>query len=456
MKENKEPFIDIWIDASGSMGREMEGTLLSDGIHSRMDLVKKILLTSIIPLIKYSSVINLREFKHYFKFDNLGNPVKNENGNYLLNEKCTDKFLYRFKPYNEIELKECIDSISDPKIGSTPLFKSLVRAYQKTTSQYEKIILFITDGDESTQKNYEESFLRIISNSDFMHNIHFIGIAQTKDAQNKCNLIAQATNGSYVNIEAINYDVQALNKFLFPIKSKITQQQIKTAIQQTIVNSVPVAETIAKAEPIVAKEPEKTTSKDDQASKETLNDYVPNNELTHQVERNSRALSQISIQLENIVGLLQGNDVEDSITIEENPIYNQRVGRKAEEILFKKLKTLNWEKVEWLNEKEESYNSYDFYIENKEHKAFYECKGTAAGLNSFHLTANEWSFYLSNRGNYRLCFIQHVDGEPVIYRFMDLLDDLEKGKLKLHHSRNHNVKANSITFFVDVENVSIF
>ncbi|MBF4983910.1 DUF3883 domain-containing protein [Nonlabens mediterrranea] len=447
-----ETRIDILIDASGSMGRETingEQFILPDG-SSRTDLAKRILLKNLKSIIKEVDEILIHRFRVFYK--KRGNSfILNKQNQYVISKHKVYETAYK-GPYVEKKYDVTINRFDDPLPMGTPLYEALSKVYF-TYKNINKQIIVITDGDANDEKEFDEKFLNQVYKPSLDLPIHFIGIDQTLVAQEKCKRIAQVTSGSYVNIEAIDYDVNELNKLLFPIKAKFTQNQLEKATDQEVRKAKATSNVTVEEKASLKKEEDK--SKPDSNIRRTEK-VKSKDELSHQVAKNSKALSQISIQLENIVALLNGNISEESITIEENPVHNQRVGRKAEKILFKKLKTFNWEIVEWLNEEEESFKSYDFYVENKEHKTYYECKGTAAGLNRFHLTANEWSYYLANRGSYRLCFVQHVDEEPVVYRFMDLLDDLEQERLKLHHSSNHIVKAGSITFFVDVEKCEKF
>lgn len=438
-----ETRIDILIDGSGSMGRETingEQFLLPDG-SSRTDLVKKILRDNLNLIIQDVDQLVIQVFRTRIVIDRKGQPVI-RNRKYVVDTKDLSEVIYRVGEFNAEKFESTLNKLKDPPVQGTPLFNIIKKTVGRNFSTHQIIIL--TDGDGNDVENFDQQTIEMMGKLNSISNIHFIGIDQTPVAQKKCKRISDATNGSYVNIEAIDYDVNELNKLLFPIKAKFTQNQLEKVTEQELKKTKATSTVEAEIKPSLKKEV-------DNSKPDSNIDRTEKDELSHQVAKNSKALSQISIQLENIVALLNGNIAEESITIEENPAHNQRVGRKAEEILFKKLNTFKWEKVEWLNEKEESFNSYDFLTENNNHKVYYECKGTADNLNRFHLTDKEWSFYLANRGHYRLCFIQHVDGEPVIYRFMDLLDDLELGRLKLHHSVNHNVKANSITFFVDVE-----
>lgn len=435
-------YIDILIDASGSMGFmkgagvEHENKYLIDSNHTRTDLVKKILTNHIIPNIDYCTSIQIDTFSNLKKVDNNGNPI-------IVDQKYVEypKNINYYKgDFNENLLIEKINSIPNPKPSGTPLRWCLLNKIYNISSSKSNLIL-ITDGDGYLDSKIDQDwhiavYKKVIESKKDIK-IHIIGIAQNDVAKGKSKSLCANTKGVYTNLDSINYDSSKLNELLFSLKSNITSQVINEHISSSLKVPNESKDSIVNNDltEIVQKE-----------FKDSNNDN-----LEERVKKNTKSLSLISNQLDNIIKLLQSKETikEDEIVdVIENEANNSRVGHKAEKYLYAELLKNNWDEVVWINKETEQYLPYDFKIINKSEVFYYECKGTANDSNEFFITKNEWLFYLANRKNYRLCFVSNVDLQPTYVRFMDLLNAMEESKLIPCSSVNKRIKADRIIFQV--------
>lgn len=429
----------ILIDASGSMGY-MNGTndqnkyLLPDG-KSRTDLVKRILNKSIINGLPSKSNVELYTFRNSYHFKKDGTKkiivkeVKDNTGKKEFKKfysEYPDLKLLNKGNADEPSLKDSIKKIETPTPGGTPLFWALSVLINKASNRTSIIVL--SDGDANDKTQFDTEILNLIEKENKDCTIHFIGISQNSEAKEKSKNLSLKTGGVYVNLKALDYDEQEL-KFLL---SKLNSSIITKAIDENInVN--------------------KSVESKEEAQPKGINEDKTVLEL--QVQKNTQSLEYISTQLTNILSILEAKEsIDEEVEINENTLNNNRIGRLAEQFLFKELKLLFKDNknvtVEWLNEVEEQGFPYDFLIKNNNQEFYYECKGTSSDLNEFLLTKNEWNFYLDNRDKYRLCFVSNVETNPSYTRFMNLLEDISNKKIIPCSSKNRKIKSNRILFQV--------
>ncbi|WP_298767361.1 DUF3883 domain-containing protein [uncultured Polaribacter sp.] len=417
---------NILIDASGSMGAMKDTAdngkyLLPDG-STRMDLVKKILKFNILPCLKFSTNINISSFRGEIQYDYKKNKIIYNNKLKILPKL---DLIYNGK-LNFDTISESLEFLKDPIEASTPLYFSLAQKIIKSKENKNNIIVF-SDGGASDRENFDSEILNLIKTNKKDCCIHFIGINQKKNERLKSENLAKKTGGIYVNLKAMDYDESELNLLLSKLNSNIVTKAIQTNIND---NNF-----------IVEK------------SKSTPNAIEDNNldsDIEKQVQKNTQSLEFISSQLTNIINLIQPKqNLIEEVDISENTIYNNKIGRIAEEYLYKELKKM-FENIQviWLNESEEQGFPYDFLIKDGSKKFYYECKGSSSDLNEFQLTRNEWNFYLDNRKNYRVCFVSNVESNPSYIRLMDLLEDMSNKTIVPCSSKNKKIRANRIVFRV--------
>lgn len=428
-------FIDIIIDGSGSMGymkgagEEHENKYLIDETHTRTDLVKKIIKENLILKLDFSSHISINSFCNKKKLDASGKPV-------IKDKKYVEYPV--FVPlysgvFDEKQIINSINNVQNPQPGGTPLRWAILNKVNKATSENHHIIVF-SDGDGHFDNYVDEDWHKIVSDRlkklGKEVKIHIVGIAQNEKARTKSKNLCDRTNGVYVNMDAIDYDKNTLNSLLFGLKSNIAS----TTIQK-------------KVKPIIREKPIKTQqSVDDKPNSIEFEDKL---DIESQVEKNTEIISLISNQLDNILRLLESRgslENESKVEVVENEAQNKRVGRLAEKFLYQELLKNNWEKVEWLNEEQEKYLPYDFKISDKGKTFYYECKGTSGDSNEFQLTKDEWEYYLKNKESYRVCFVSNVDSQPAFIRFIDLLEDMNAGKISPFSKENRKIKGGRIIF----------
>ena len=435
---------DILIDASGSMGyfKDKDGNpdlnyLLSDGITTRTELVKHILINSIIPKLSYIDSIKISTFSSPLVLNQFGNPLlKAGNKQYL--PKFGEIF---YGKYNLENINSSINEIKIPSEAGTPL--SWATCVIINQSKQENInIIIISDGDDSVTKKYDEIILKTIGSKKCK--IYFIGIAQNDEAATKSKKIAVNTGGKYVNIDTISYNKLVFENFLFDINTTITSNALKEnlKIQPSIVENI--------SEKKIEVEKELDTI-EEVKSQEINEKVVEHSDIKRQVVENTKSLQLISSQLDTIVKQISfiGNNKskeEDEFVDNEDEEFNKLVGNKTERILFDVLKS-KWKDTTWLNENGEQGKPYDFEVLFEGQTYYMECKGTIKNIKEFFLTKNEWLFYLANRKYYRLYFVSEINSQnPTIHRIEDLLKDMEEGKLISCSSINRKVKTDRILF----------
>jgi len=438
---------DILIDASGSMGY-MKGTthennyLLPDG-STRTDLVKKILINSIIPKLSFAEEISISTFFGEIEYDNLGNKIAlNKN---RAKTKPKNQLHYNGTFNNEILVSK-INSIKNPDEAGTPLAWVLFDNLIKNGSLSRNVII-LSDGDDSESNNFASD---VLSNSNIKdkRKIYFIGIAQDEAAQLKSRNLAEKTNGFYVNIEILNYEEAIFNNMLFEFNTTITSNALKESLKIAPATNETISKTIAeKPEPIIEE-----LIKGEFNIVETPQKETEPIDIEKQVDENTKSLQLITSQLDSIVKQIsfigkEKSNEKDEFEANEDEERNRVIGYQCEKHINSVFLKNNWEKVNWLNENTEQGKPYDFEVTVKGINYYIECKGSTSNSKEFFLTKNEWLFYLANRKNYRLYFVAEINSQnPTIHRIEDLLKDIEEGKLIPCSSVNRKVKADRILF----------
>ncbi|MEN9656385.1 MAG: hypothetical protein RL311_1366, partial [Bacteroidota bacterium] len=345
-----EIHFDILIDASGSMGymkgagKEHENQyLLPDG-STRTDLVKKILLNSIVPKLSFVDSLTFSTFRNEYEFDKEGKRI-------IIDKKYKDypatKLFYSGN-YDSKMINSIVSEINNPDPGGTPLFWAI----KSTIDQKVNLnIIILSDGGANDNPQFDEEVLKLIRYSNKKCKIYFIGIDQDDDAQKKSKNLADKTGGFYVNLEVINYDEAVFNNMLFEFNTTITSNALKESlkIEPTIVE--PASETLEnKIESNFIEE----VKEDITIEKKVIQKDIEPLDLKKQVEENTKSLQLITSQLDSIVKQIsfigrEQSDEKDEFVANEDEEKNKLIGAKTEKLLFDFLK-LKWENTNWLNE----------------------------------------------------------------------------------------------------------
>lgn len=430
---------DILIDASGSMGyfKDKDGNLdkralLPDGKTTRTELVKKILVNSLLPKMSFVDTLKISTFSSKLILDNFGKP-KLKSGNKQYSPNISEVFEGK---YSLSKLKSSIDLINNPDEALTPL--SWATSVIINQSKQEKInLIILSDGADSMISDFDEAILKTIGSKKCV--IYFIGISQNENSQKKSKNLSDSTGGKYVNLNAINYNEILFDNFLFDFNATITSNALRESLK------IPTS-----VDNIIEENKEHETI-EEVKSQLILEKKFEAFDIKRQVAENTKSLQLISSQLDQIVKQVSfiGNNKskdEDEFEANEDEEFNKLVGNKTERILFEVLKS-KWKDTTWLNENGEQGKPYDFEVLFEGQTYYMECKGTVKNIKEFFLTKNEWLFYLANRGNFRLYFVSEINSQnPLVHRIEDLLKDMEKGKLIPCSSVNRKVKADRILF----------
>ncbi|MGE8342501.1 MAG: protein NO VEIN domain-containing protein [Flavobacterium sp.] len=423
---------DILIDSSGSMGIVKDKTenndinfLLKDGLTTRTELVKKILIKSIIPKLSFANTLSFKTFCSKVILNEFGNPkLKAGNKQYspLLDDIYTGEF-------NLPNINLSINNIQIPFDAGTPLCWATSVAINNSNSHELNIIIF-SDGTDSDIKNYDEIILDTITKKNKQCKIYFIGIGQDNEAQVKSKNLADKTGGFYINLNDINYDEKLFDNILFEWTTTITSNVLKSNLKIDGVSEEKIVET--------------------QLNKNIVKKEI--SDLETQVVENTESLKLIALQLDSIVKEIsfirnEKLDATGDFFDDQNEDFNRVIGYKCEEFLYNKHLKVHWENISWLNQFDEQSKPYDFEIIVKEKKFFIECKGSVNDSKEFYLTKKEWEFYLSNRDNYRLYFVSEFNSEnPEIIKISDIIKSMEKGELIPCSKFNRKVKRDRIIF----------
>jgi hypothetical protein len=458
----------------------------SSSMTGKMSSVKEILLQEVFPTMNYSNRIGLFTF-----CAQSNNPI------------VIDELLPLMKTSRQT-LTEKVNAIGKPD-GSTPIAAAIRNAVNslKEYRAYEKRIVLVTDGGETEGGDYVAE-AKAARADGIECEIHIIGLSLSNEAATQAREIAAISSGSFSNVQSGSYTVgsNAFNGFKAAIQK--SRERVKT--QRPSVTAVTVSSnTVEKGsdKTIVS------DSKEEEAPKpaygQSMNTYTdpdsnteepkydetteilttennndmntteinPQNEDTDMGKKKTKAaIEQLEKRVESLEAIIReqieqnkaltlalkaltdklvdqsmlDENLEGDVIIKENEERNQKVGRKAEELVFDRLKELYGEKVTWHNENGESLRDHDFAINHSDDlEVLVECKGTATDENIFFLTRSEWELFLSNQYYYQVFFVKKVlSDDPQIIHISNLMDWIEKGKIVPYSNRNRKVQAERV------------
>lgn len=440
--------IRIFIDASGSMGKMQgstdEGKYLLPDKSTRMSLVKRILCEDVLPSLNYIDLIGIYTFR-------------TSKRSVFKNDKHITEDFVEINAINNTKLTtdiliQRINKIKDPAIGGTPMY-SIFRQkldFLKLDNGYQKSILLITDGDSNDEVKFDEKILEYMLTNDIMCSIYILGVAQNSEAQRKSKNLAAKTNGKYINIEAADYDKHYVSEMLFELKSNILSSSLKSLFNSSDYKD-DLNFTLHSSEDITVKENLIIEKKqEEKSSAKESNNF----NIEEVIKNNSIALNIIGKQLHMITEVMKYRNLDKDIDenqdpqIDDNSELNKQIGFKAEKILFDYLQKNNLDNLIWNNEHRESYKPFDMQYNLNNKINYIECKGSVKAENYFYLTKAEWTFFLDNRNNYKLCYVSEVDNHPKIKIIENLLDAILDNSVVPYSFDNRNIKAERIFFTI--------
>ena len=455
MKEHYE----ILIDASGSMGYmkgdDDENKYLLPDKSTRTDLVKKILINTLIPKLAFVNNLNILTFRRELTLNDKNEFIADVSKPFL-------KYIYN-DTFDENKIKTVISEIQNPEKGGTPIFGVVSSIIKKNKAEEIKLII-ISDGDANDEKEFDIALLQKINSLNLKCKIYFIGIDQDEEAQKKSKNLAETTGGKYVNLGIMNYEESVFDSMLFELNTSIINNALNESLRiETSLPNKPSDIVIAteKTEPIIATKENLITNEfvekneienTEQEIEEYKTEISEPTDLKSQVDENTKSLKLITSQLDSIVKeisfIRKGKTTdEDEFEANEDEERNRVIGYQCEKHINSVFLKNNWEKVNWLNENAEQSKPYDFEVTVNGINYYIECKGSTSNSKEFFLSKNEWLFYLANRKNYRLYFVLEINSHnPTIHRIEDLLKDMEEGKLIPCSNVNRKVKADRILF----------
>jgi hypothetical protein len=418
-----DTIIEILIDASGSMGfmkgaKEDENKYLIDG-QTRMSLIKKMLLTDIIPTIDYCVSIIIRTFRTEIEHQ----------GDKIIHKGNQTPIIYQ-GAFDRLKIETVINQLSDPPMGGTPITAAINEAVidlEKHPNNDRKIIL-LTDGEENGEGNYIEAAKKASSLKGIPCKIFIVGIAQDKSSEDKAKEIA---NGGYINLNSSKFSATELKIALAPIKAKVLQDSIKnieSKITQQVTQQPKPHHTVAQPKIIQTLKDKIETVKNESnraATKVQLEELE--SKIKKQISDNEKLLYEIS-SLKDILRmdtLLELGIDATTLTIDNE--YSETIRQKSELFLYSFLcSKYGATKIKWLNEKAESFSNHDFELldENGNTIQLIECKGTPNDKPTFYLTVNEWNHFLKNKDIYTLYRIFNVDTEMKLFCIENLLTSI--------------------------------
>lgn len=462
----------ILLDFSGSM-------------QGKMGSVKDILLKEVFPTMNYSSRIG------FFLFRTKGN------NNDVVEEQLS------LNVTSEQTLAEKVNALGKPN-GGTPIAAAIKKAVNtlKEYPAFDKRIILVTDGQETEGGNYIEE-AKAAQADGINCEIHIIGLSLSQEATTKAKAIAYASNGSFSNIQSGSYTPgsHAFDEFKIAIQKSKERVRVnpptgipgigsggtkKESDKTTVSDSTAIGDltsnyddskntdTNSDGNTVEPKhdEPTETLTTENKNDMNTT-EINPQNEDTDMGKKKTKAaIEQLEKRVESLEAIIReqieqnkaltlalkaltdklvdqkmlDENLEGEVIINENEEHNQKVGSKAEELVFDRLKELYGDKVTWHNENGESLRDHDFAINHSDDlKVLVECKGTATDENTFFLTRSEWELFLSNQYYYQVFFVKKaLSDDPQIIHISNLMDWIEKGKIVPYSDRNRKVKAERV------------
>jgi len=447
--------VEILIDKSGSMGF-MKGSekyeneyLLEDG-STRTDLIKKMMIDEILPTIDYAQNITIRTFR------TIGKDLK----------QVEIKPIYEGE-YNESEIIKTIKSLENPPFGGTPISAALEKSIEELSKHdtKDRKIILLTDGEENMDGNYIEIAKKAMEMKGIPCKIFIVGLNQDESASKKAKQLAVVTNGNYLNVNTINYNKEYVKNILRPLKTHFIGSSLDNLISKNsedkntnaktkLLDQRTTEKSDRKLEINHPEKPNKVLNERSASSNENETEKITaiDSSLKQVVEKNSKALSLVTKQLENLsqeILSLKGsydNSEQEEILIHENSELNEKVREVSERLLFDKLERQYSDRLKWLNQNGESGANHDFEIidEDNSIEYFIECKATKGNEKFFLITKNEWELFINNTKNYQIYFLSNVLSSPDIIKIDNLLDWILKGKIYPMSHKNRKVKAERI------------
>lgn len=424
----KETIIEILIDKSGSMGfmkgHKDEGDYLIDG-QTRMTLIKKMLLDEIIPTIDYSAKISIRTFR--IALETKEGKLNNKN------EEIESIYDGDFERNN---IENAIKNLKDPPLGGTPIAEALNVAFNnlKKYTNWDRKIILLTDGEENGNGNYLETLKNLKNTEGLNCQVFIIGIAQNDQAQKN---VQKYATGGYYNLQSKDFEKVEIKKALKPLKTAVLKDSIKNYQNQgsNFKNEKLKEEVLKnKIQDIENEEYDEFKNFEDE-----IKGYILKGESL--LKKFSDLKDRIRLQ-----NLIDNQDI-DSTTLTIDSDYSEEIKDKSEKYIYKILcKKYGSEKVQWQNEKEESYNQFDFIIldENKGILKYIDCKATAKQKPTFYLTNFEWEFFLKNKNQYEIYRVYNLDNEPEFYHIENLMEEISYGKVVPYLKKPEILKENRV------------
>jgi hypothetical protein len=415
--------MEILIDASGSMGymkgqKESENKYLIEG-QTRMSLMKKLLLTDIIPTVDYCSRIFIRTFRTEVeqqkdKLISRGNKI------HLIYED----------DFNFEKIKNVINLIENPLLGGTPITAAIddaVANLAKYPNEDRKIIL-LTDGEENGGGDYLQSAKKVSELDRLPCKIFVVGIAQDKDAEAKARQIA---NGAYVNLKAANFSAAELTYALAQIKSGVIKDSITNIEQKEVGNIIDESKDRPQSIKDLKNKIEVVEhEKNEIASINSIE--ILENKIKNYFQFGEKIISELSL-LKDSVRLSNLTDSGlDATTLSVDDDYKEEIRQKSEQFLYSLLcEKYGADKVKWLNQDGESFAHHDFEILNGIGGIVFliDCKGTPKNKPTFYLTDKEWNSFLKNKEIYSIYRVFGVDSEMKAFCIENLLSSILSGQV---------------------------
>ena len=283
---------NILIDASGSMGYmkgdNNEDKYLLPDKSTRTDLVKKILINTLIPKLAFVNKLNILTFRRELTLNDKNELIFDVSKPFL-------KYIYN-DTFDEKKIKSVISEIQNPEKGGTPIFGVVSSIIEKNKDEDIKLII-ISDGDANDEKEFDIALLQKINSLKLKCKIYFIGIAQDEAAQKKSKNLAEKTNGFYVNLEVMNYDKAIFNNMLFEFNTNITGNALKERLKIAPSINESLSKTIEQKPQLIVQE---IVKEEINIEESVLKETEPLN-LKTQVEENTKSLQLITSQLDSIV-----------------------------------------------------------------------------------------------------------------------------------------------------------
>lgn len=408
--------IEILIDNSGSMGflkdSEDEGKYLIEG-ETRMSLIKKILITHILPVINHSDRIIIRTFR----FNNI---IK-------ANKPIAELEILKIyeDQFDKERISEIINSLIDPLSGGTPITAAINEAVTNLLHfpDSDRKIILLTDGEENGGGDYIQTVNQL---GEIECKLFIIGIAQGIEAEEKTRKIA---TGGYLNITSKSFQINEIEKILSPLKIAVLQSSVDNISKVSMNEPLKSANRPETIQNIQNKIEE--LKKENGSFKFSAFDILENKVKNHILESQEILTEILSLKESLRIKTLLDTGI-DATTLTIDTDYSERIKQKSEFFLFdflcKKHGSLN---VNWLNEHKESFESHDFEILDEKGKIIYliECVGTPKNKLTFYLTSKEWNCFLANTDKYQIYRVFNVANEMSTFCLENLLNSLLEGNV---------------------------